>query len=168
VNALATTIATPDGGREESKTMWPRFQAAFGVPWPATPFAKIMIDGDLLSRRIRSEHRHDGIFRAVDVYDDALRKYLREQEGRPQFRFVVIPEEVHRFGRPKSIMPRDQREKTSGTIGRRAAKSILSEGSLFVEMEAAALYEYALNFHNQLKARLRDTGQVLQWFGKRP
>ncbi|WP_392354046.1 hypothetical protein V8F63_15820 [Brevundimonas sp. LF-1] len=163
VNALATTIAAPDGGREENKTMWPGFQAAFGVPWPATPFAKITIDGDLLSRRIRSEDRHDGIFRAVDVYGDALRKYLREQEGRPQFWFVVIPEEVHRFGRPKSIVPRDQREKTSGTIGRRAAKSILSAGSLFVEeMEAAALYEYELNFHNQLKARLLDTGQVLQ------
>lgn len=163
VKALGATIAAPESGREENKTMWPGFQAAFGVPWPATPFAKITIDGDLLSRRIRSEDRHDGIFRAVDVYGDALRKYLREQEGRPQFWFVVIPEEVHRFGRPKSIVPREQREKASGTIGRRAAKSILSAGSLFVEeMEAAALYEYELNFHNQLKARLLDTGQVLQ------
>lgn len=163
VRALAATIAAPGSGREENKTMWPGFQAAFGVPWPATPFAKITIDGDLLSRRIRSEDRHDGIFRAVDVYGDALRKYLREQEGRPQFWFAVIPEEVHRFGRPKSVVPRDQREKASGTIGRRAAKSILSAGSLFIEeMEAAALYEYELNFHNQLKARLLDTGQVLQ------
>ena len=163
VKALGATIAAPESGREENKTMWPGFQAAFGVPWPATPFAKITIDGDLLSRRIRSEDRHDGIFRAVDVYGDALRKYLREQEARPQFWFVVIPEEVHRFGRPKSIVPREQREKASGTIGRRAAKSILSAGSLFVEeMEAAALYEYELNFHNQLKARLLDTGQVLQ------
>lgn len=163
VKALGATIAAPESGREENKTMWPGFQAAFGVPWPATPFAKITIDGDLLSRRIRSEDRHDGIFRAVDVYGDALRKYLREQEGRPQFWFVVIPEEVHRFGRPKSIVPREQREKASGTIGRRAAKSILSAGSLFVEeMEAAALYEYELNFHNQLKARLLNTGQVLQ------
>ena len=163
VRALASTIAAPVSGREENKTMWPGFQAAFGVPWPATPFAKIKIDGDLLSRSIRSEDRHDGIFRAVDVYGDALRKYLREQEGRPQFWFAVIPEEVHRFGRPKSVVPRDQREKASGTIGRRAAKSILSAGSLFIEeMEAAALYEYELNFHNQLKARLLDTGQVLQ------
>ncbi|MEW6538888.1 MAG: hypothetical protein AB1448_09925 [Pseudomonadota bacterium] len=163
VRALAATIAAPESGREENKTMWPGFQAAFGVPWPATPFAKITIDGDLLSRSIRSEDRHDGIFRAVDVYGDALRKYLREQEGRPQFWFAVIPEEVHRFGRPKSVVPRDQREKASGTIGRRAAKSILSAGSLFIEeMEAAALYEYELNFHNQLKARLLDTGQVLQ------
>lgn len=163
VKSLASIIAAPETGREENKTMWPGFEAAFGAPWPSKPFAAITIDGDLLSRRIRSEDRHEAIFKAVDVYGDALRKYLREQEARPQFWFAVISEEVHRYGRPKSIVPRDQREKSSGTIGRRAAKSILSGGSLFVEeMEAAALYQYELNFHNQLKARLLDTGQVIQ------
>jgi len=30
------------------------------------------------------------------------------------------------------------------------------------EIDAAAVYEYELNFHNQLKARTLDTGQVLQ------
>lgn len=163
VKTLSSTIPAPATGREENKTMWPGFEAAFGVPWPAKPFASIAIDGDLLSRRIRNEDRHEGIFKAVDVYSDALRKNLREQEARPQFWFVVVPEEVFRFGRPKSVIPRDQRERATGKIGRKAAKSILSRGSMFVEeMEAAALYEYELNFHNQLKARLLDTGQVLQ------
>lgn len=163
IKTLSSTIAAPATGREENKTMWPGFEATFGVPWPAKPFAKIPIDGDLLSRRIRNEDRHQGVFGAVDVYGDALRKYLREQEARPQFWFAVVPEEVFRYGRPKSVIPRDQRERFTGPIGRKAAKSILSRGSMFVEeMEAAALYEYELNFHNQLKARLLDTGQVLQ------
>ena len=163
VKSASGTISAPETGREENKTMWPGFQAAFGIPWPLTPFATITIDGDILSRRIRSDDRHEAIFKAVDVYGEALRKYLREQEGRPQFWFAVIPEEVFRYGRPKSVVPKDQRVKATGSIGRRAAKSILSQGSLFIEeMEAAALYEYELNFHNQLKARLLDTGQVLQ------
>jgi hypothetical protein len=163
VKSLSSNIAAPETGREENKTMWPGFQAAFGVPWPVKPFASVTIDGDLLSRRIRTEDRHEAIFKAVDVYNDALRKYLREQEARPQFWFAVIPEEVFRYGRPKSVVPRNQREKSTGAIGHKAAKSILSRGSMFIEeMEAAALYEYELNFHNQLKARLLDTGQVLQ------
>lgn len=163
IKTLSSTIAAPATGREENKTMWPGFEATFGVPWPAKPFATITIDGDLLSRCIRNEDRHEGVFRAVDVYGDALRKYLREQEARPQFWFAVVPEEVFRYGRPKSVIPRDQRERATGPISRKAAKSILSRGSMFVEeMEAAALYEYELNFHNQLKARLLDTGQVLQ------
>lgn len=49
VKAIASTIAAPETGREENKTMWPGFQAAFGVPWPAKPFATITIDGDVLS-----------------------------------------------------------------------------------------------------------------------
>lgn len=163
VKSLLGTIPAPKTGREENKMMWPGFQAVFGIPWPVKPFASITIDGDLLSCRIRSDDRHQAIFRAVDVYGEALRKYLREQEGRPQFWFAVIPEEVFRYGRPKSVVPREQRVKAIGSIGRRAAKSILSQGSMFSEeMEAAALYEYELNFHNQLKARLLDTGQVLQ------
>lgn len=163
VRSISSTIAAPETGREENKALWPGFQAVFGIPWPVKPFASIAIDGDLLSRRIRIADRHQAIFTAVDVYADALRKYLREQEGRPQFWFAVVPEEVSRYGRPKSVVPKDQREAPSGAIGRKAAKSILSGGSMFVEeMEAAALYEYELNFHNQLKARLLDTGQVLQ------
>lgn len=163
VKAMSGTIAAPQSGREENKTMWPGFQATFGIPWPAKPFATITIDGDALSERIRTEDRHEAIFKAVDVYGDALRKYLREQEARPQFWFAIIPEEVFRYGRPKSVVPRDQRVKTTRSLGRKAARSILSKGSMFIEeMEAAALYEYELNFHNQLKARLLDTGQVLQ------
>jgi hypothetical protein len=30
------------------------------------------------------------------------------------------------------------------------------------ELKAAAVYEYELNFHNQLKARLMDSNQVIQ------
>jgi hypothetical protein len=106
VKSLSSTIEAPESGREENKTMWPGFQAAFGVPWPVEPFASVAIAGDLLSRRIRTEDRHEAIFKAVDVYSDALRKYLREQEARPQFWFAVIPEEVFRYGRPKSVVPR--------------------------------------------------------------
>lgn len=77
VKSLSSTIAAPETGREENKTMWPGFQAAFGVPWPVKPFSSVTIDGDLLSRRIRAEDRHEAIFKAVDVYNDALHKYLR-------------------------------------------------------------------------------------------
>jgi hypothetical protein len=67
VKSLSSTIAAPETGREENKTMWPGFQAAFGVPWPVKPFTSVMVDGDLLSRRIRGEDRHEAIFKAVDA-----------------------------------------------------------------------------------------------------
>jgi hypothetical protein len=163
VRELNSTIAAPDKGKPENKMMWPGFHSAFGIPWPPKPFAICPIDGAELSRRIRIEDRHVAIFDAVNLYADALRKYLREESARPQVWFAVLPEEIFKYGRPKSVVPRDQREKSNAQVGKRAAKSILKQGSMFVEeTEAAAIYEYELNFHNQLKARLLDTDQVIQ------
>jgi hypothetical protein len=164
VRSIGSAIPEPERGRPENKMMWPGFQAAFGVPWPEKPFTTCVIDGQELSRRIRVEDRHEALFTAVNIYADALRKYLREEEARPLLWFAILPEEIFKYGRPKSVVPRDQRERKSSTsIGLRAAKSILKGGSMFEEeLEAAAIYEYELNFHNQLKGRLLDTGQVIQ------
>ncbi|TPW33639.1 hypothetical protein FJU08_00655 [Martelella alba] len=163
VQSIQTNIAEPEKGRPENKMMWPGFQAVFGIPWPAKPFASCQIDGAELSRRIRGDDRHEAIYKAVDLYEEALRRYLREEEARPQLWYAIVPEEVFRYGRPQSNVPRDIRESTKGALGKRVAQKILREGSLFSEeVEAAAIYEYELNFHNQLKARLLDTKQVIQ------
>jgi hypothetical protein len=163
VKSLQSIIAAPEAGKAENKMMWPGFQSVFGVPWPAKPFAFCPIDSAELSRRIRNEDRHEAIFKAANLYGDSLRKYLREEEARPQLWFAIVPEEVYKYGRPKSQVPRGLREKSKSALGKRAAQTILREGSLFPEdVEAAAIYEYELNFHNQLKARLLDTGQIIQ------
>jgi hypothetical protein len=163
VKSIGGTIAPPDKGKPENKMMWPGFHAVFGVPWPGKPFTTCIIDGAELSRRIRIENRHEAIFNAVEIYAQALRKYLREEEARPQMWFAVVPEEVFKYGRRKSLVPKDQREKSTALLGKKGAKSVLKRGSMFIEeREAAAIYEYELNFHNQLKARLLDTGEVIQ------
>ncbi len=92
-----------------------------------------------------------------------MRKYLREEDARPAFWFAVVPDEVYKYGRPKSSVLVKLRTPGTQRLGIKAARSILSQGSMFAEeMEAAAIYEYELNFHNQLKARLIDTYQVIQ------
>jgi hypothetical protein len=122
-----------------------------------------MIDATELSRRILDADRHQAIYSAVALYEDALRKYLREEEARPQLWFAVVPDGVYKYGRPKSTVPVKLRTPGTRQLGMKAARAILAGGSMFPEeKEAAAVYEYELNFHNQLKARLMDTGQVIQ------
>lgn len=163
IKKITRPIDPPETGREENKMLWPGFEATFGIPWPEKPFSEITIDGKELSDRIRGGDRHQAIYKAVELYSEAVRKYLREEDARPQMWFAVIPEEVFTYGRPKSSVPAALKIKSSRTIGRRAARTILQAGSLFQEeLDAAAIYEYELNFHNQLKARLLDTGQVIQ------
>ena len=77
--------------------------------------------------------------------------------------FVVIPEEVYRYGRPKSVVPKEERITGNQPFGPKTGRRILREGSLFPEdLEAAEIYRYELNFHHQMKARLLDLGAVLQ------
>jgi hypothetical protein len=159
VPALAT-----DRKRNEANTfVWPGFEAVYGAAWPSKPFASCLIDAGELSRRILGADRHEAIYSAVALYEEAMRKYLREEEARPQLWFAVVPDEVYKYGRPKSTVPVKLRTPGTRKLGLKAARSILTKGSMFPdEMEAAAVYEYEPNFHNQLKARLMDTGQVIQ------
>jgi hypothetical protein len=154
----------PDRKRNEANTfVWPGFEAVYGAAWPSKPFATCLIDADELSRRILGGDRHQAIYSAVALYEEALRKYLREEDARPNLWFAVVSDEVHKYGRPKSTVPVKLRTPGTRRLGMKAARSILSKGSMFAEeMEAAAVYEYELNFHNQLKARLMDTSQVIQ------
>jgi hypothetical protein len=163
VGSIARTIAAPEKGKQENKMMWPGFEAVFCIPWPAKPYTSCIIDGDELSRRIRIENRHEAIFNAVQLYEETLRKYLNEEEARPKLWFAVLPEEVFRYGRPKSIVPKELRERSSALLSKKGAMSVREKGSLFAEeIDAITIYEYELNFHNQLKARLLDTRQVIQ------
>lgn len=153
-----------DRKRNEANTfVWPGFEAVYGAAWPSKPFASCLIDPDELSRRILGADRHQAIYSAVALYEEAMRKYLREEDARPQLWFAIVPDEVYKYGRPKSTVPVKLRTPGTRKLGLKAARSILTKGSMFPEeREAAAVYEYELNFHNQLKARLMDTGQVIQ------
>src|SRR6267378_2691484 len=144
----------PKRKRNDANTfVWPGFEAVYGAAWPSKPFATCRIDAGELSRRIFGADRHQAIYSAVGLYEDALRKYLREEDARPAMWFAIVPDEVAKYGRPKSSVPVKLRTPGKRAIGKKAAKSILSGGSMFAEeTEAAQVYEYELNFHNQLKA----------------
>jgi hypothetical protein len=154
----------PKRKRNDANTfVWPGFEAVYGAAWPSKPFATCLIDAGELSRRILGADRHQAIYSAVALYEEALRKYLREEDARPALWFAVVSDEVFKYGRPQSTVPVKLRTPGTRRLGMKAARSILTKGSMFVEeMEAAAVYEYELNFHNQLKARLMDTSQVVQ------
>lgn len=100
---------------------------------------------------------------AVGIYESRIRAFLRQEDATPALWFIVIPEEVHRYGRPKSVVPRAERIKSTLSLSPRVAREVLRTGSLFPEeREAAELYRYEVNFREQLKARLLDVRAVVQ------
>lgn len=146
-------------------TTWPGFSAAFGVDLPASAQVEIALDAARISEAIRRADRHAAVHETVSLFESTIRHHLKHEEERPDVWFVVIPEEVYRHGRPESSIPKAER--TGGLLGP-SARSIARAGKqgqqfLFPEDARIAEYhEFELNFHNQLKARLLDTGAVIQ------
>lgn len=146
-------------------TTWPGFAAAFGVQFPASAQVEIALDGAKISEAIRRADRHMAVHETVSLFEAEIRRHLKHEEERPDVWFVVIPEEVFRHGRPESFVPKAER--TGGAVGP-SASTIARAGKLGQQFlfpkdaQLAELHEFELNFHNQLKARLLDTGAVIQ------
>lgn len=142
---------------------WPGFKAVFGAQWPTAPLVKLEVDEKAAHDTIRLSDPHEAVYKTVGLFADPIRQHLRESESPPTIWFVVIPEELYRYGRPQSSVPTDERVEGAQHLDRRTGREVLRGGSLFAEdVEAAQLYRYERNFHHQLKARLLDTRAVVQ------
>lgn len=153
----------PAARAEQHHVAFPGFEAAFKTHWPAQPIVELEVAADQISRTVRISEPYERVFETVKLFDQPIRRYLREEEVKPAMWFVVIPDDVHRFCRPKSPVPRLERVASSSDITRRTARRLMAQPSLFAEDNAAAdRFRYEVDFHNQLKAKLLDRQAVLQ------
>jgi hypothetical protein len=143
---------------------FPGLNATFAASVNRQPELHIEISQTQLARAIRSGKRHEAVREAVTIYEQAIRRGL-DDDGSVDVWFVVIPDEIYRYGRPKSVVPKSEALGTRLKISRKRAAEILAGSpSLFPEENAeAAVFLFEPNFHHQLKARLLDVqGVVIQ------
>lgn len=162
--AEARSVITPAREAPHLST-WPGFAAAYGVQLPTDPQVRIELDPARIIEALRRDDRHAAIYETVGLFESRIRSHLKNEESRPDVWFVVIPEEVYKLGRPESKVPIAERTSTRAGPGSKtiAHAGKAGQGFLFAEdQQAARLHEFELNFHNQLKARLLDTGAVVQ------
>src|SRR5262249_40029363 len=142
---------------------FPGFEAAFRTRWPVSPVVEIAISPTEISNTIRLSDRYKAIYQTVSLFEQPIRNRLRDDDIQVDVWFVVIPDEVWRYGRPLSRLSRDEAIYSGPALGHRVARRLFKEPSLFQEeMDAAEVYRYELNFHHQLKARLIRTRAVVQ------
>lgn len=142
---------------------YPGFEAIFGCKWPVAPVCELTIMDESLSEALYLDDKHDAIYKTVGLFVDEIARYTREEEAHVDLWFVVIPEEVYTYGRPKSVVPKELRQESTLKMTLKQARSLQQQPSLFAEVnEAAEIYKYEVHFHNQLKARLLDSKAVVQ------
>ena len=88
------------------------------------------------------------------IFLPSLSASIYADEAPPAIWFIVIPEEIHRYGRPKSSVPKEERVKGNQflTSSDRAEDSSRRGAPFPEDREAAEIYRYELNFHHQLQS----------------
>lgn len=136
---------------------FPGFEAVFGVDWPSSPVARLVVNPIDIDKALYISDRHQAVYATVDVFANPIKRYLEREEAPVDVWFVVIPDRVHKYGRPQISVAKEQRLEAAPNIDKKLAKDLLRNPSLFEDDAVAATpYYYEVNFHNQLKARLLE------------
>lgn len=176
-------VGTPDGIRyfhdwlsraqlpigdplEVARPSYPGFEAAFGIPWKPNPEYEEVIDAEELRRRLSFGDGHHRVYKAVDLYEEAILRVHTAEETPVDLWFVVEPDDVYRTCRPQSSIGTATRiDSREGLTKKDVGFATKGQGHLFMNelaTELARSYDFEVNFHNQLKARLLERQIVTQ------
>ncbi len=137
---------------------FPGFEAAFRIPWNPQPLSEIQIPEEEITAAVFLDDKYQRVYKAVDVYANRIIDAIRQEEAQPDIWFVVIPDIVYQYCRPRSVIEADLQIPAESKMPAKYAQKLRAQPSLlFPEDNIAAIpYYYEVNFHNQLKARLLE------------
>lgn len=151
VGSLQADIARP---------FFPGLEAAFGIYVNFDNIVEVDIKESEVNKFLQYSDGHQRVHNLSNLYADELIKYHKEEERPVNVWFVIIQDDIYKFGRPKSKIP-----KSPGNIKVRLKKKERSSAQPFLfddfnQMQEA--YDYEVNFHNQIKAKLLKDKIVTQ------
>lgn len=153
----------PERSETTHHVAFPGFEAVFGCTWPVVPICSLFVSNSSLSETLYLSDKHEAIYKTVGLFVNEIERYIREEEAHVDLWFVVIPEEVYTYGRPRSKVPKGLRRESTLNMNNKLAYTLQGWPSLFAEdNEAAEIFKYEVHFHNQLKARLLESKAVVQ------
>ncbi|HBG70486.1 MAG: hypothetical protein A2W93_09525 [Bacteroidetes bacterium GWF2_43_63] len=143
-----------------ARPFFPGIESTFDISINFEAIQEIDIQREIIDEYLKYSDGYQRVYNLTNLYSDKLKKYLNEEEIPVTVWFVAIPDEIYQYGRPKSKIPKSDDNKSIGLRKRERDPSALF---LFDEMnELKAAYDFEINFHNQLKAKLLNDKIVTQ------
>ena len=143
-------VSNPEDHRHRIWRPYPGFDAAFAANWPAAGAWTGVLDGEKLHEAVHHGDEHLRAYETAQLYLDAISTVAKRDENL-RLIFCIIPDEVHRNCRPKSILRRDQ---TTGLRPSAAERQKRRSGQLaLLHHYDQSAYEYSVDFRRQIKAR---------------
>jgi len=145
---------------EIARPFFPGLESAYGVFINFANVPEIDVPQDQINKFLTYKDDHVRVHNLSNLYTERLEKYQKQEEFPVAVWFVIIPDNIYKYGRPKSKIPSADENVKLG-LTRRERKSDTS--FLFDEFNLLQnAYDFEINFHNQLKAKLLAEKVVTQ------
>jgi len=146
--------STPDVARP----YFPGLEAAFNIRVNFNAIREINIKNSEIEKFLKYSDGHQRVFHLTNLYSEEMSKYYKEEHLPVSIWFVAITDEIYKFGKPKSRIPFSDKNVKQGL-----RKKERTSNFLFPELnELKEAYDFEINFHNQLKAKLLSDKIVTQ------
>jgi hypothetical protein len=154
-------IHRPVSGDDDiARPFFPGIEAAYGVSINFSNLPELDVPQDLINKYLLYEDGYQRVYNLSNLYVDRLIRYQKQEDMPINVWFVVIPDDIYRYGKPKSRIPPAVANIRLG-LSRADRKS--GSGFLFDDLnELKNAYEFEINFHNQIKAKLLKEKIVTQ------
>lgn len=134
-----------------ARPFFPGISATYELDLNYKGIKKIYVSEENIYEFLNYKDNHQRIHNLANLYVDKLNKYLKEEEYSIDIWFLIIPDEIYKYCRPKSRIPITEETISLGIKN----KFLRNEESFFDDInELQEAYRYELNFHNQVKAKL--------------
>lgn len=148
--------------KELARPDFPGLEATFGISINFSCISEIDIKIEDIDKHLHNKDSYQRVYNLVDIYISKIIQYTKQEEIPVDIWFIVIPENIYLYGRPNSRIPSSILNFSTG-LNKRERES--DQLNLFYQDEINTLklaYQYEVNFHNQLKARLLQSKIITQ------
>lgn len=146
-----------------ARPFFPGIQAAYQLDLNLEEIPSIIVNDKEISKYLRYTDRHQRNHNLTNLYSNPLITYQNEGETPVHTWIVMIPDDIWRFGRPKSNIPKSDdniKIKIKSKYERNDSVQLLFGNDKNADLRLA--YKFEPNFHNQLKAKLLKERIIIQ------
>lgn len=146
--------------KDIARPYFPGLESIFGIEINIANIQEIDINEKEVNKFLHYSDGHQRVYNLTSLFADKLKKYVNEEHIPVSVWFIAISDEVYQFGKNKSSIPKSEDNIKLG-LSKKERNS--QELFLFDELnELKEAYDYEINFHNQLKAKLLNQKVVTQ------
>jgi len=147
-----------------TRPMFPGFEAVFDCKWEQSNILFREVTDVEIGRYLFHKNTHTRTYDLVGLFIEKIITSQRDDEAKVDVWFVIIPDDIYKYCRPNSVLPRAL-ALVDTQMSKPKAKKLFIAPSLFIEENVEAEpFKFDAHFHDQLKARLLPHAVATQIF----